>query len=269
MARPWPRFACFKREKNLKLGLSLAEQVPVSNNMSINQSDSDQSMNEVAEMARAEMAKAMLDRALARLDRVERLGAEWDVNGISNKRVNYYGGVEDKYSWAEMMDFEDSAKAEVKKWKLSLGLIGPDPEPVAVVEVPVATVAPEPLLPAAPIRHGPAPIAAEECRTTYCSLSIRRLPADVIVEDLYKLCPDACDVFISRHKDHPTETHGKPLRKSTYRYDKPWQTQKGAFVKFRTPAQAAAALESLKGATLNCSYSCRRHDLMVEPALRD
>lgn len=227
--------------------------------------------DEVAEMARAEMAKVALDRVLDRLDRIRRLGAVWDVNGISNKRSDHYGGVEDKYSWAEMMDMEDSAVAKVKELKLSLGLVEPEPEPepVAVVEVPVAPVAPETPLPAAPIRHGPAPIAAEECRTTYCSLSIRRLPADVIVEDLYKLCPDASDVFISRHRDHPTETHGKPLRKSTYRYDKPWQTQKGAFVKFRTPAQAAAALESLKGATLNCSYSCRRHDLMVEPALRD
>lgn len=203
-----------------------------------------------------------LERALERLDRIERASTP---ALMSNKRPDMSGRLVCRFSWLDIIETEEEARDDVKHYQRALGLLV---EPVPVVQpvaVPVAVTVPVQSTP----RSMPVPIAAAECRTTYCSLSVRQMPADVIVADLYRLCPSASDVFINRHRDMPTYTNGRPLRKSSHRGDNPGMTQKGAFVSFRTPAEAARALAALQGVRLTCSYTGRVHALLVEPARQD
>ena len=203
-----------------------------------------------------------LEKALERLDRIERASTP---ALMSNKRPDLSGRLVCRFSWLDIIETEEEARDDVKHYQRALGLLV---EPVPVVQpvaVPVAVTVPVQSTP----RSMPVPIAAAECRTTYCSLSVRQMPADVIVADLYRLCPSASDVFINRHRDMPTYTNGRPLRKSNHRGDNPGMTQKGAFVSFRTPAEAARALAALQGVRLTCSYTGRVHALLVEPARQD
>ena len=202
-----------------------------------------------------------LERALERLDRLERISTP----DLMSKRTDMSGRVVYRYSWLDIIETEEEARDDVQHYQRALGLLV---EPVPVVQpvaVPVAVTVPVQSTP----RSMPVPIAAAECRTTYCSLSVRQMPADIIVADLYRLCPSASDVFINRHRDMPTYTNGRPLRKSNHRGDNPGMTQKGAFVSFRTPAEAARALAALQGVRLTCSYTGRVHALLVEPARQD
>ena len=209
--------------------------------------------------------QAYLEKALERLDRIESASTP---ALMSNKRLDMSGRLVCRFSWLDIIETEEEARDDVKHYQRALGLLV---EPVPVVQpvaVPVAVTVPMPVVQSTP-RSMPVPIAAAECRTTFCSLSVRQMPADVIVADLYQLCPSASDVFINRHRDMPTYTNGKPLRKSSHRGDNPGMTQKGAFVSFRTPAEAARALAALQGVRLTCSYTGRVHTLLVEPARQD
>ena len=206
-----------------------------------------------------------LERALERLDRLELISTP----DLMSKRTDMSGRVVYRYSWLDIIEIEEEAKDDVQHYQRALGLLV---EPVPVVQpvaVPVAVTVPVQSTP----RRMPVPIAAAECRTTFCSLNVGNLPADVIAEDLYRLCSSAriqpFDVFINRYRDLPTETHGKPLRKSSHRGDKPWLTQKRAFINFKTPAEAAKALAALQGVRLTCSYTNNEYMLMVEPARQD
>ena len=209
-----------------------------------------------------------LERALERLDRLERISTP----DLMSKRTDMSGRVVYRYSWLDIIEIEEEAKDDVQHYQRALGLLV---EPVPVVQpvaVPVAVTVPVPVVQSTP-RRMPVPIAAAECRTTYCSLSVGNLPADIVVADLYGLCSSAriqpSDVFINRYRDLLTETHGKPLRKSSHRGDKPWLTQKRAFINFKTPAEAARALAALQGVRLTCSYTGNEYLLLVEPARQD
>jgi len=209
--------------------------------------------------------QAGLSEALAHLNSIERVSTPALMRA---KRINLSGLVEPKFTWLEIIEIEEEARDAVKFYQRALGLLV---EPVPVVQQvaePLVETVSAPVVQSTP-RNVPVPIASTECRTTFCSLSVRQMPADVIAEDLYRLCPSASDVFINRHRDMPTYTNGRPLRKSSHRGDRPGMTQKGAFVSFRTPAEAARALAALQGATLKCSYTGRVHTLMVEPARQD
>ena len=110
---------------------------------------------------------------------------------------------------------------------------------------------------------------------TRCTLSFRNLPWDILSEDIVNACrPIAIvvDCFIPRDKFQPMPANIK-LRKPSVpnRLDNPAMSAKGgAFVKFRTHAEAMKVLAALQGnLKLRCSYKNRVHDVLIELARTD
>jgi hypothetical protein len=152
-----------------------------------------------------------------------------------------------------------------------------DAKPAVVADA--ASAAPAAAAPAVPVKATYLPKAVDVSEIanadTRCTLSFRNLPWDILSEDIVNACrPIAVvvDCFIPRDKFQPMPANIK-LRKPSVpnRLDNPAMSAKGgAFVKFRTHAEAMKVLAALQGnLKLRCSYKNRVHDVLIELARTD
>ena len=212
---------------------------------------------------------------------------------------DWYGG------WGDEAYDLEVAENELHEKKVALGLAAPK----VVAPIATAAVAAEPIVtvsfaeynaemeakpvvaaPAAPAPSASA-VSAVPVKATYlpkavdvseianadtrCTLSFRNLPWDILSEDIVNACKPIAvvvDCFIPRDKFQPMPANIK-LRKPSVpnRLDNPAMSAKGgAFVKFRTHAEAMKVLAALQGnLKLRCSYKNRVHDVLIELARTD